>query len=257
MIVLVVATSWLTVTRIETAMREEISASIWAVLQTTNQAVRSWSDEERAAALSWAGSTEVMRLAQELAAVEPDAQGLSQANAQEELRGLLAPVLAVRGYQRFFVLGPGNVNLGSTRDENLGVVSLLARHQDFLARVWSGEAVMSPPQPSTVALPDEAGVLRPDQPTMFVGAPIFDENGSVFALLAFRVDPKRDFARILERGRIGITGESYAFDSQARLISDSRYDDQLRQFGLIEKNLELVFTTHPDVPRSLVGDSRP
>ena len=37
----------------------------------------------------------------------------------------------------------------------------------------------------------------------------------------------------MQRGRLGESGESYAFNRSGQLISESRFDDQLRQLGLI------------------------
>jgi hypothetical protein len=93
--------------------------------------------------------------------------------------------------------------------------------------------VISPPQISDVALSDPGGSLREDQPTMFVGAPVRDSTGAVIAALTFRLDPGLDFTAILRRGRIGASGETYAFDREGRLISESRFDDQLRSIGLL------------------------
>jgi hypothetical protein len=84
-----------------------------------------------------------------------------------------------------------------------------------------------------VALSDSDESLREDQPTMFVGAPVRDPTGAVIAALTFRLDPGQDFTAILQRGRIGASGETYAFDREGRLISESRFDDQLRSIGLL------------------------
>ena len=59
------------------------------------------------------------------------------------------------------------------------------------------------------------------------------EGNRVVGLLALRVDPQGDFSRILQRGRLGKSGETYAFDQSGRLISEHRFEEQLRRIGLI------------------------
>ena len=68
---------------------------------------------------------------------------------------------------------------------------------------------------------------------MFVAASIRDADGGTLAVLAFRVNPERDFAAILARGRIGLSGETYAFDTQGLLLSPTRFDEQMRAANLL------------------------
>jgi serine/threonine protein kinase len=80
---------------------------------------------------------------------------------------------------------------------------------------------------------DDRGVLRTGVPTMFVSAPIRDANFQVVAVLALRLRPEREFTRILQLGRIGQTGESYAIDKSGLMVSNSRFDEQLILLGLL------------------------
>lgn len=69
---------------------------------------------------------------------------------------------------------------------------------------------------------------------MFVVVPIRDDIGKVVAALAVRIDPFLDFTHITQIARTGKTGDSYAFNRSARLITGSRFDAQLRQVGLLD-----------------------
>ena len=53
---------------------------------------------------------------------------------------------------------------------------------------------------------------------------------------SFWVDPEKEFTEILQRGRMGESGESYAFNRAGQLVSESRFDDDLRTIGLIAEN---------------------
>jgi len=228
--------SWIGVSRITTALRDELGEALGTVLSTTHQAIRSWSDERRRHVQIWADAEEVREPVVRLLTTEATAAVLAAAPAQTELRRLLRPVVTGLGDSGFFVVGPDNVNYASSRNENLGLTNLTERRGAFLGRLWAGTPVMSLPQPSDVPLADADGVLQPGLPTMFVGAPIRDDAGAVLALLLLRVDPRGAFTTILQRGRIGATGETYAFDRSGRLISESRFDDQLREIGLVPED---------------------
>ena len=69
---------------------------------------------------------------------------------------------------------------------------------------------------------------------MQVAAPLI-EDGVVRGALALVINPTNEFSRILSIARTGDSGETYAFDQTGLLISESRFDDQLRQIGLLEQ----------------------
>lgn len=75
---------------------------------------------------------------------------------------------------------------------------------------------------------------------MHVVAPVRDDQGKVIAALSFRLPPDQDFTRLLHVGRLGNSGETYAFDKSGRMISDSRFDDDLRNIGLLTPDTSSV-----------------
>ena len=83
---------------------------------------------------------------------------------------------------------------------------------ECLGAVFAGRATVSRPRPSEVLLPDVDGKERLGLPTMFVLAPIRDDDGQVIAALGFRMRPERTFTRVLNVARFGRTGETFAFD---------------------------------------------
>jgi hypothetical protein len=68
---------------------------------------------------------------------------------------------------------------------------------------------------------------------MFVLAPIRSSQGAVMAVLGLRISPEKDFTRILATARVGRTGETYAFDRNGLLLSQSRFEEDLKRLGLI------------------------
>lgn len=208
--------------------------ALQSVLNTSHQAITSWSASRKASAAIWADNSQIRSLTQELLALSLEPDTLRSAPAQKELRTLLAPVLAANGYQGYFIIAPDRTNLASSRDSNLGLKNLLILREDALSALDAGDNFISLPQRSDVPLPDLANELHSGLPTMFVGAPIHQQDGKIIAVLTFRIDPLQDFTRILDRGRIGLSGETYAFDQSGLLISSTRFDDELYKSGLLD-----------------------
>ncbi len=233
-LVIGVVSYWLNL-QIARDTRDELGSSLTTVLETTRQAVHSWHKEHRHAAETLANSVLVRDATRQLLELERSSVSLLSAEVQSNLRKSLQPLQLTRGYHGYLIIAPDSTNIASSRDHNVGMKNLLADQPAFLKRVLGGESAMSLPVPSEVSLPDKDGRQRIHLPTMFVGAPIYDDAGKVMAIFTFRINPAEGFTTLLRKGRIGGSGETYAFDRQGRLISDSRFDEQLRDIGLITR----------------------
>ena len=145
---------------------------------------------------------------------------------------MLKPQLAICGYAGFLVLSPDLIVLAADQDAPVGR-TLPGYQREFYEQVLGGKAGVSRPFRSMLLLTDEKGELKANLPTMFAAAPLKDAAGQVIAVLALRVRPDIDFTRILQVARSGATGETFAFNRDGLLLSESRFDDQLKQIGLL------------------------
>ncbi|MCA9172418.1 MAG: serine/threonine protein kinase, partial [Planctomycetales bacterium] len=104
----------------------------------------------------------------------------------------------------------------------------------LLTRVFNGETVMRMPgshEPITANY-----VLPPDRSRVSVIAPVRDDAGRVSgALLLYGLGAAQRLEEMLEVVRVGKTGETYAFDKNGRMISESRFHDSLVTVGLLER----------------------
>ena len=106
-----------------------------------------------------------------------------------------------------------------------------------LAAAFSGTSMVTRPfLPGSLIQREAAGVGG--EPTMLVCGPVRNEENSIIAVLAYAIAPDTDFTRILTVARMGDTGETYAFDSKGLMLSESRFEDQLRRIGLIPEDPE-------------------
>ncbi len=218
---------------IEAETVKEVEQSIQTVLDATHQAMDSWMKQHKAGALAWANTADTRSAVGELLDISESRESLIAAPAQDGLRALLRPVLQANAYQGYALIAPGGVTLAASREDDIGGKHRLSTQPKFLKSILAGGAAFSLPQANDDLLIDSHRETHRPSVTMFVGAPVRSDAGGVVAMLIFELDPSEDFTAILQQGRIGATGETYAFDSQGRLISESRFEEQLRGIGLL------------------------
>ena len=81
----------------------------------------------------------------------------------------------------------------------------------------------------------------PEEPAiMQVAVPLKNKAGIVVGALALIIDPNAEFTRILSVARHGETGETFAFDAKGLLLSESRFDEELKRLGLIDNKPDAV-----------------
>ncbi len=103
----------------------------------------------------------------------------------------------------------------------------------FLNKALDGQLAASRPFARQAALGQ-----RVEGPTMFVAAPVKSTNDTVIAVLSLRMRPEKEFTSIFSVARIGETGESYAFDRPALMLTATRFDPELKMLGLIPPGRE-------------------
>ncbi len=110
---------------------------------------------------------------------------------------------------------------------------IVPQYESFLTRTLTGKPTVCAPFPSAGIVKDRMGRMRTGAPTMFACAPVRDDNFQVVAVLAMRIRPEKEFTDILQLGRIGQTGETYAVNKEGLMVSNSRFDDALIHLGLL------------------------
>ncbi len=90
--------------------------------------------------------------------------------------------------------------------------------------------IFNRPPPSFAGQP-----RRGDRTLMQVAAPVRDNTNVIVGALALIINPDNEFSRILSVQKVGNSGETYAFDQTGLMISHSRFDEQLKELGLLER----------------------
>ncbi|WP_397568829.1 serine/threonine protein kinase [Schlesneria sp. T3-172] len=220
---------------VEAVMHQERSEELSVIADATVNALEIWIDDQRTIARLFAEDRELRPLVAELLAkldLPVADRKLLQAPAQDALRQRLENRLTQSGFIGYFIVAPGGTILAADHDAPVGKpVDQYRKH--LYDQALSGEIVVSKPFRSPLLLDDENGQLQQNLPTMIVIAPIGNDAGEPLAALGIRIRPENQFSRILQVGRSGQSGETLAFDSNGLLLSQSRFDEQLKQIGLL------------------------
>lgn len=226
------------------------------IVETAHQSMIAWFNKHEETSKIYA--QEVEKITKELVIISPNGEVLIHAPLQSELRNFLRPLYTGMDYESFFIIGPGNINLASARDSNVGKLNLLNEQEGFLQRIWSGETLVSLPVLTDVPLPDKSGKVQERRASMFVSTPLKDQSGAIIALLTLRIDPNKDFTQLFDRAHLGSSGKTYCVDSRGRMITNSRFHNQLVETGLINQNeSEILNLTLSDPGVNLVhGEKR-
>jgi len=222
---------WWVSSAVEGAMRESRAHELATVLDADVTALRQWMQGQQENAQLLVMDEQLVPPVRELLGLQGE-RALLDARAQAALRARLGPRLPALGYHGFFVVAPAGVIVAAEQDMPVGK-ALTGYRQEFYQGVLAGKASVSKPFRSPMLQADERGELRAELPTMFAAAPLRDGEGKVIAALGLRIRPEDQFTRILQIARSGDTGETYAFDKSGLFLSNSRFDEDLKQIGLL------------------------
>ncbi|MCC7084174.1 MAG: serine/threonine protein kinase [Pirellulales bacterium] len=220
---------------IETTMKDSLRSQISTTLDIEAAMLETWLNSQKDNAESMANDLETRQIAYGL--LEPGGSEehkvvVEPVVVRAKLDKALGPGLSAHDYVGYFVADRKKQIVASSNPEILGLKDV-DEYDSFLSNSLNGIASVSPPFPGVAAVKDSKGRLRTGIPTMWVSAPVRDESFQVIGVLALRIRPEAEFTRILQLGRIGQTGETYAFDKTGRMVSNSRFDDQMILSGLL------------------------
>jgi PAS domain S-box-containing protein len=242
-IVLVAFLAGYALERVKEKIQADVGDALQIVLQTTQESLNLWVESNKFQLTRLAEDPRLVSLTERQLRVPRNKDALIKSEALQELRAFLQRRRNQFGQAGFFIISPDFVNIGSMRDGNLGARNLIANQAlDLLNKAFRGAVVMVPPIWSDVSLSSSSNGKPKNTPTMFFAAPVKNIQDQVIAVVTQRVDPSMDFSRLIQLGRIGQSGETYAFGRYGKLLSESRFDEDLRKAGLIGEDEKSILS---------------
>ena len=223
---------------IERTMQENLRSELQTLLTVERSMLLKWFKEQESSASSLANDGRTRKTIAELLAAtdqerEPEAPA-AKATAKDlrvQLAKELEAGMSSHDFVAYLLVDKRQRIVAAQTDALIG--QIVPQYESFLARTLDGKATVSAPFESVTALKDRSGRMQTGVPTMFVCAPVRDENFQVVAALAMRIRPEKEFTDILQLGRLGQTGETYAVNKQGLMVSNSRFDSALMLLGLL------------------------
>ena len=227
---------WIIMSSVETMLRDNKAADLQTTLASDVAALQEWMRTQNITAELLADSVGLHEAVAELLKVPVGTESeklLLHASAQIKIREILSPKKLIRfHYVGYMVIDPEGRVISSDTDGVMNKV-IVGYRKEYFRKIYDGEIVVSKPIKSLILLPDKDGEMRANVPTMFAGAPIRNATEKPIAAIGFRFRPDEAFTRILQTARAGKTGETYAFDSNGLMLSNSRFDDEMKEMGLL------------------------
>jgi len=221
---------------IERTMKANLESGLKTILELETQMLTTWFQVQESNAETEANDLEIRQEIYDLLAAEDgldeNSKSVDPERARNLLRKSLAPALSSHDYVGYFVADKSRTIIAASEPSLIGQKDMEA-YDRFLGRVFDGETIVSPPFPSIVPMKTATGERRSGEPTMYVCGPVRDESFQVVAALALQIRPEREFTRILQVGRVGESGETYAFNAEGLMVSNSRFDEDLILLGLL------------------------
>lgn len=236
-IIVIIASTTATIKNLEKRAKEDMGKFLGAILENTYQNIYTWAEQH--AENTEVLAKEILPATKLLVKINGDWKNLVNSDALSEIRDKLKPHLD-DDYVGFYIIGPGNINFASARDTDIGKLNPLVGQEKTLKTLWSGETTLSLPILMDSSHRDSAGNLQKNGVTLFAGTPVKDESGAIIALFVLQIDYHKDFSEILERGRLGNSGETYCVGETGKFLSSSHYTEQLEKIGLIKPGEDVI-----------------
>ncbi len=222
---IVILASWLTLEKNKQKIISGVENNLRSTLQTTQERMHLWVVEKQNFLSQFGKNPQLVASVDELNQ-KNNLYGHIVGNFdQSKVPAFFVQNKADLGNFQYLVVDRDKRIIASNERELVGTNYLIANVQAaFIEQAFHGEIVFVPP----------VKLKSSNLPAMYFAAPLQKADGQIIAVMLLQIDPAKGFSKVLQFSRVGESGESYAFNDEGRLLSESRFDDDLRQIGLID-----------------------
>ena len=246
-IAIIFSVIYLTLHENEQSTQANTKKNLEFVVEATKTRINDWITDQENLLKQISVDDKVVKLTKKLLQQTPQKEELIVSSPLQDIRQYFRQS-SIEG-QGFFVINRDYINIGSSRNENLGQINLIAQQQpEVLSAVFAGETRFVSPIKSDISLLFGKVSNPLDQYSMFIVTPIRDSSNQVIAALTLRIQASGRISDIMQQGRIGASGESYLVNNQGEMISKSRFESDissLQYFSNRNENNQLILLKDP------------
>jgi len=231
LVIFIAGMGWMSIMYIKVKFSESIQLQLENDLKSANGRLEFWLAQKRS----------------QLKLLGHDQQIIDNVNALQEsfvIEGIPDPSLS-RNLKEIInehdnninsIINHDYVNLVTLDENYLGKQNTIALYNsDILDKAFMGQVMFIPPILDKLIL-DKLSAKSKNLSSMYFVIPVEDSAGVIKAVMIQQINPARGFSEILQLSHVGETGESYVFDRIGRMLSVSRFEDDLKNAGLFQED---------------------
>jgi methyl-accepting chemotaxis protein len=200
-------TAVIAITQSQNALEEEVSTRLETTAVIQAEAIRSWvSDREK----------DVVILAQ-----DDQVESLDPVNAQQAVDEFFG---SAGVYDTVLVVGTDAKSFATSSGKEIDVSS-----RAYFQEAVTGKAVISDPILSL----DTGDVI------IAIAAPVWDDAGNEVTAVAIATVSTNYLSGLMKMSMLGVSGDAFIINNDGYMITPSRFEEELKQLGLIRERSEL------------------
>jgi polar amino acid transport system substrate-binding protein len=140
--------------------------------------------------------------------------------------------------KEIFIISLEGINLAVSSKKNIGKRNFIFSLQSkLLQKVLKGDTIIFFNFFSQKKQP----LKKVEKFCIAIAAPIRNSKGKIIAIGAVKISPYKQLSKIFMHGRMGKTGETYAFNDKGQILFESRFKEELKKIGLLKKDKNEVY----------------
>jgi len=237
MVLVVIATASWAFTRVRDSLRQSVRRQLETVLDAEIEALELWIDLQHADVVAWANDPEIRGLINHLDEAHRINDQARTAQLNDQLMLILATVTNNDAFQGVAVINRDGDFIGGS--SQWAGAKINSAGEPYLTQLKNGNVFFAIPSLQRRFV---AGIPSPvHNPSVALGAPVSrsENDDEVMGGLCFGFDADKEFARVFSVADFDNSGDTYAFASDALLISNiSNTTNQrwVRELGLIDQD---------------------
>ncbi len=226
---------WVELGKIKTKILYDLDNNLKNTLVTTVDRLNNWVEQEEFLLIRLANDPNLVKETEKLLKLDIDNKTLSNSPEQSNVRKIVQDSQLSLS-EGFFIINKDGISIASRRNNNIGSKNLIVQQMpEKIDAVFKGLSAFIPPISSGLSNQN-----KDIHSSLFIAVPIKNKSGNVIAALTKRLNPIDKFSQVLQFSRVGKSGETYAFNNKGILISESRFENGLKEIGLIDENQSSV-----------------
>lgn len=209
--------------------RQTNASTLQSVLSNTIQRFEAWAGHQEDHAGIWLDHPDLIATIRGLQGLE-SAEALADAQMQTDIRMRLDTRVAEYGYRGYELVDADGRVLSAMETARLGQQS-----EALNAAGTQADGIrLTAPRILDGPVSDQTGEEHSEISVIDLVIPLREASGLV-GYLIFEVDPMREYTSTFQVGRTGVSGDTYVVNRDGRLLSNSRYDAQFIEAGLLSE----------------------